>query len=291
MMSTRRNYRKLLDGIYRYGLLRTLAGGPRLVSYALRGPRDGAVTTRTSNIILNFAYPSQFMPTLVLFRELVEAEYDYLPRVLTRSSVFFDVGGGIGAYTVMAAKYVDGPVHTFEPASEGVRAIRRNLRANGLEEQRVILNEVAVSGREGHGELFAGKTQFVGHIGAGAGAFTKVCLTTLDAYCSAHGVDRIDVLKVDVEGHEPEVIKGAAGLINRGAIDVIILEVNLGHCGLYRELERHSYRVFYYDVQRVRLVPLPLVTEQTLVCERPSSFNDNLVLIRDGAADHYRLTS
>jgi hypothetical protein len=50
---------------------------------------------------------------------------------------------------------------------------------------------------------------------------------TLDGYAETAGLERIALLKIDVEGAEPDVISGAAGLLRRRAVDAIIFEVSL----------------------------------------------------------------
>jgi hypothetical protein len=52
-----------------------------------------------------------------------------------------------------------------------------------------------------------------------------VATVTLDDYCARCGIDRIDVLKVDVEGAESLVLAGAADLLARRAIAVVLIEV------------------------------------------------------------------
>ena len=58
-----------------------------------------------------------------------------------------------------------------------------------------------------------------------AEAAIEVDAVTLDRYCEERDVERIDVLKIDVEGAEERVLSGAAGLFQRGAVDLVIVEV------------------------------------------------------------------
>ena len=50
--------------------------------------------------------------------------------------------------------------------------------------------------------------------------------TTVDDFCRANGVDKIDVLKVDAEGYDLHVIKGASRMLSEGRIDFIYAEFN-----------------------------------------------------------------
>ncbi len=51
-------------------------------------------------------------------------------------------------------------------------------------------------------------------------------MVSLDAFCAKTGMDGIDLLKVDVQGHEPAVLAGSRGLIGRRAIRTIFFELN-----------------------------------------------------------------
>lgn len=58
-----------------------------------------------------------------------------------------------------------------------------------------------------------------------SGGALSVTGTTLDDFCQVHGINHIDLLKIDTEGADLLVLKGAAGLLSRGGIDVIICEI------------------------------------------------------------------
>jgi predicted sugar kinase len=58
----------------------------------------------------------------------------------------------------------------------------------------------------------------------GLGQTVTVEVATLDAFADAHGIDRIDFLKIDVEGHEKDVIAGASQRLHDGRIGVVQFE-------------------------------------------------------------------
>jgi hypothetical protein len=66
---------------------------------------------------------------------------------------------------------------------------------------------------------------------------------TLDAYCLRNGVERIDLLKVDVEGHELAVLRGARRLFERGAIHRVLFE--FGGTGIDSRVFLQDYYYFF----------------------------------------------
>jgi len=75
-------------------------------------------------------------------------------------------------------------------------------------------------------------------------------VTSGDAYCRAEGIDHIDLLKIDVEGAEPMVLRGFSNMLSRKRIDVIQFEYGMANIyarvllrDLYELLEGHGYAV------------------------------------------------
>ena len=54
-----------------------------------------------------------------------------------------------------------------------------------------------------------------------------VNVTTIDLFCAAHCIERISLLKIDTEGHDLDVIRGASNMLTRGNIDVVFAECSL----------------------------------------------------------------
>ena len=63
------------------------------------------------------------------------------------------------------------------------------------------------------------------------GSLIDVELSTVDAEMKNHGLERIDVLKIDVEGHEMSVLEGADQTLSDGRVDVILVETRFGSTG------------------------------------------------------------
>ena len=181
------------------------------------------------------------------------AETRYCERVLRPGDVAVDVGANIGLYTLLFSQLVGprGQVHAFEPAPANARRLRVNLLLNDV--ANVSVEEAAVYSRDGSVTLnlfddrlgswhTLGRPELPdpfrpGHTLAPAGAI-EVPAVTLDDYAARHGLEQIALLKVDVEGAEPDVLAGAAGLLEQKAVGAILFEVSLpqaeslGHDGL-----------------------------------------------------------
>jgi len=285
-----RGLKKLTGGIEQFGILRSATGLIRYLKFRVTKPERGTVTTIADKLVISFAYPKQFMGTLVVFRELVEPEYQFLRKALSRKSVFLDIGGGIGNYSMCAARIVDGPIHIFEPVEENIRSIRTNLQNNKLE-SKVVLNCAALSSTEGFGQM---ATPDVGDFFGGRLASTSekqtagsVAVTTIDAYCAKHKIDYVDVIKMDVEGHEHEVIEGAKTLIDGKRVGVIILETDHRLHGFYNSLQDRGFHFFYYDPRNNSLNRIFPINEETLLNE-PTTFNSNVILIHEDKLSAYR---
>jgi FkbM family methyltransferase len=158
--------------------------------------------------------------------------------LLGRGMVVMDVGANVGQYTLVAAHRVgpEGQVHAFEPTPHLAEQVLRNLRLNALDNATV--NAVAVSDAAGTAALHFVEPDDPGEnsiVCASPGASSiEVPTITLDGYAAGHGLARVDVIKMDIEGAEPLALRGAAGLLSGGEAPVLVLELNpktLAHAG------------------------------------------------------------
>ena len=142
-----------------------------------------------------------------------------------------DVGANVGFYTLHMAKRVGarGRVFAFEPDPRNASRLRRNIALNAFDAV-VEVAETAVSERDGRGTLHRSDDA---HSGWGSLAphreettSMEVPTTTLDSFLDARGIDRVDLLKADVEGSEVELLRGAARSLAASRIRHLFIEFN-----------------------------------------------------------------
>ena len=151
----------------------------------------------------------------------------------------FDIGANQGEWTTSLLHLAPDSlrnqtrlsVHAFEPVP-GTAAIFRDQMAKTKDSAIVQLHEVAMSSTPGRAQI--------GVYADGAGTNTlhfagvsvepqqqiEVTLRALDEFCSAEGIGHIHLAKCDTEGHDLNVLKGAAEMLAAGCIDVIQFEYN-----------------------------------------------------------------
>jgi len=156
---------------------------------------------------------------------LWEGDYElavqqFLVDRLMPGAVFYDVGGGFGFYSSLAAR-LGAQVFAFEPDEENAKSLRHHAELNALTPKIEIvrLAVLAVSGvthfepasqERGHGN---------GQVSEGGGQAITVHCTSLDDFVGLNPLPNL--IKIDVEGAESEVLKGAEDLFDRCRPSVI----------------------------------------------------------------------
>lgn len=164
-----------------------------------------------------------------IFGEALEPELVNLHLFLRPGDVFMDVGANAGVFSMKAARCVqeEGLVIAIEPLPDMFCTIQRNVRLNGFNNFR--LRNFCASDRNGIAEFWInfGKPNSASLLQRDptASRVTPLCLT-LDEFMRLEGVQRVDYLKIDAEGAEPQILKGATDLIARFK-PVIQVEVTL----------------------------------------------------------------
>ena len=149
----------------------------------------------------------------------------------SEGDVAVDVGAHVGAFTVPLARRVGpaGLVVAIEPTPRTAGVLRRTLALNGLTE-RVTLHECAAGAAEGRARLelaAIGSHNSLLSLGTEAVGTVEVAVRPLDALIPAGC--QISVLKIDAEGLELEVLRGAARLLQDSPRAGVIAEFGPSH--------------------------------------------------------------
>jgi FkbM family methyltransferase len=171
--------------------------------------------------------------------------------LLAPGATFVDVGANKGDFSVLAATLVGdaGRVLAFEPEPENCRWIERTLALN--ERRNVRLFPLALGDRDGEAVLQlsrqSGAHTLVPGLPGRAEGELRVPTRTLDGLLAELGTPRVDVLKLDVEGFELPVLRGASRTLASNPALVLLLDLH-PHLGVdtgevARFLQAHGFRL------------------------------------------------
>ena len=138
--------------------------------------------------------------------------------------VFLDAGANHGLLSFgLAGRLADRvKFHLFEPNPKLVSSIKQSLAL--YPQMHCKINQMALSDREGTVTfLFDAEQSGTSHIVSGA-AGEEVVSTTLDLYLERENIKRVDLLKIDVEGFELAVLRGAERHLQNQNIQAIYFE-------------------------------------------------------------------
>ena len=149
-------------------------------------------------------------------------------------NIIFDVGANVGNVT---KKYVElfpnATIHSFEPIPQAIAQFNEKHENN----KSVILNTCGLSNKVGTQSLNINKSIDTSSllesksIGASSDKFCEtveqldISLSTLDHYCTENKIDQIDLLKMDTQGSELNILKGAEALLKQGKVKMIFTEI------------------------------------------------------------------
>jgi FkbM family methyltransferase len=144
----------------------------------------------------------------------------------------FDVGANTGQFARLTESELTPfphEIHAFEPGRSTFDQLSRSLGGHS----HIHLNNMALGKKSGEAELYydspgsalASLTKRnLDHLGIDFSGSEVVHVDTVDGYCTRNGITHIDLLKLDVEGHELDVLQGATEMLATGRVSLVTFE-------------------------------------------------------------------
>ena len=190
-------------------------------------------------------------------------------QLLRPGDTVIDIGANIGLITLEAARLVgeNGKVHSFEPQSGLVDLLRTSLKRNNY--THVMVHNIALGEKNEELDLFIpennrGEASLIREVN-NPGKIQSVSVKRASTYLSELDLPPIRLVKIDVEGFEEHVIRGALPYFESHPPDAIIFEMNGNNLPLHQQptvqmLNTIGYR--FFETRKVifnmRLFPVDL---------------------------------
>lgn len=186
-------------------------------------------------------------------RYFVDAFQDQ-KKLLEQQNVqfIFDCGANIGQTTAKYRKlFPNATIYSFEPTHKTFNILSETFK----DSDSVKPQQLAVSNLNGHQQFFVYEDSQLNSLSAidapsdtymfssmESVQYTKVSTITLDEFCIRDKIERIDLLKMDIQGGELLALQGAVSLLQKQAIDLIYLEVNFG--------KLYEYQAYFHEINK-----------------------------------------
>lgn len=181
----------------------------------------------------------------------------FLQDILSRSAepmTVFDVGANVGVYSLLTSEANKNRVHAFEPHPATAALLRNNLMVN----QRTNVSVHCCALSENNGELSftddPGSTvnQLIPQaepLEPASNSTRTITIPTLrgDTFCQQNNTTP-DIMKVDVEGHEAEVLRGFGTVLE--SVKMILVEENISSTTLLQLLPAGRFEYYFVDFKR-----------------------------------------
>lgn len=215
--------------------------------------QNGIYKCRGLNYSINFTDQIQEM---VYFGTYERQELSFLRNYVKKNWICLDIGANIGFYTLNLSKLVgeSGKVYALEPSESNFKKLEENIKINEL--NNCVTSKLALSSEIGDSIFSVSPSQNSGwgRLGKWKSSQSEIVVnvSTLDQFVEDRNISRIDFLKIDIEGHELEFIKGAENSFKNGIVNRMMIE----YCGYSLEPKGITLKHYIDRISELGYVPV-----------------------------------
>ncbi|WOV93486.1 MAG: FkbM family methyltransferase [Candidatus Nitrosoabyssus spongiisocia] len=156
-------------------------------------------------------------------------ETELLSKWIKESDYVLDLGANIGYFTLIMSKLVgdSGKVFSFEPSMDNFEILKKNIKVNNC--NNVIIENMAVGNKNGEIKLYLSDNQSMHTLYENTISTNRsvtVPIIKLDDYYNKKSINKINVIKMDVEGAELDTLRGMSNILTENKDVVLFVEFN-----------------------------------------------------------------
>lgn len=204
-----------------------------LASLGLKKDLPRQVIAKTSDgRTLKVNFNNNFAHFVYFLGEYEPAITNVIKKIVKKGDICFDIGGNIGWYTTLLQTLVgkNGEVHSFEPVPPTFEILEENVKSNKNSEV-VHLNNFALGEKSGEANLHV-FDNFDAHasmsdFGQNNVTVYRCSVSTINSYLTENKIENVKFVKVDIEGAELSMLKGATDFFKQEIPPIFEIEMAL----------------------------------------------------------------
>lgn len=249
--------------------------------------RSRSLTVQVGDIAFQLTPDGAAAAGIWLGMKMEFEEIEFVLEHIKPGMTFVDIGSNAGVFSLaVATKMRDGHIYAFEPSPWTFRLLQDNIRLNSLEgiiaPQQIALADYAGEAVLNVNDKWKDDLNTLGRPDPWYSRIKSqltIPVTTLDAFARAEGIHRLDILKVDVEGAELLVFRGATTWLEREDAPLIVYEsyswlmggFNYKPQDAMRFLHNYGYLFFEFSKSEKHLLQCDIGHhDKTLIAVKPS---------------------
>ena len=209
-------------------------GKGRLVDWVLNSDFDRytCVTKANDGRLFPFDSHTRHNFQIFFFGEREKHETKIVNSLVAKGDTVFDIGANVGWYTTLISNLIgqSGKIYAFEPIPQNFKNLTKALELNNCADNVILFNNLCGE-KVGVGSIYEFPNLHPGLCSAKPIVNQKkiehkIKIVVLDEVIKKFEIERIDFIKIDVEGAELEVLKGCITALKNKLINSIMIEVN-----------------------------------------------------------------